>query len=371
MFFLVLKVGVKLKRIVLKKSMAGLVVFAFFCLSHFQAWGVVLHPGAGDPNLVDWVDRPANDVVGRWGENASCVAIAPNYVLTTRHQGGGVGTAVEIGGVTYTVESVWNHPNRAHPTQPEYSVVDLRVAKLHSANLSEYVDLYTDTDEPNHSGYMAVGGFGLGRRKDGELTSGGKVYGYSWQNRSVYKNFTQRWGTNIVTAAQNNMTSSNGSGTIKYNLDIVFSAFDDPGDTVYEASVAEFDSGGGWFIDDGGEWKLAGITRGVEHASIAQAWFRESADPNELDPDTIYAMRVSSYAGWIVSKLDVCATVEEADFDGDCVVGMSDLREFGANWLRDDCSAGNNFCEGSDMRTDGVVDLMDLARFRMGWDGGT
>ncbi len=58
-------------------------------------WGIVLHTD-NEPNLATWVDRPSTGVVGRWGTNASCVAIAPNYVITTRHQGISSGTTVEF-----------------------------------------------------------------------------------------------------------------------------------------------------------------------------------------------------------------------------------------------------------------------------------
>lgn len=43
------------------------------------AWGVVLHPD-NEPNLATWTGKPHNDVVGRWGTNASCVVVAPNYI---------------------------------------------------------------------------------------------------------------------------------------------------------------------------------------------------------------------------------------------------------------------------------------------------
>src|SRR6478672_1424280 len=62
---------------------------------------VIIHPE--DDATAGTIPRPTGNVVGQWSTNASCVAIRPNYVLTTRHQGGGVGTTVTFGGTQYVV----------------------------------------------------------------------------------------------------------------------------------------------------------------------------------------------------------------------------------------------------------------------------
>src|SRR5687767_2067050 len=59
---------------------------------------VIVHPGE------TVTEAALQNVVGSWGTNASAVAIAPNYILTTRHQGGGVGTPVVFGGTSYVVD---------------------------------------------------------------------------------------------------------------------------------------------------------------------------------------------------------------------------------------------------------------------------
>ncbi|KKK99587.1 hypothetical protein LCGC14_2631240, partial [marine sediment metagenome] len=59
-------------------------------------------------------------------------------------------------------------------------------------DLQSYVDVFTDfneVDEPN----IVIGGFGLGRDPNNDLTTGGKLYGYSWQNRDFYLNHFQRY----------------------------------------------------------------------------------------------------------------------------------------------------------------------------------
>jgi len=340
---------------------------------------VVLHPD-GEPNLLVWTDRPEANVVGRWGDNASCVVIAPNYIITTRHQSGGTDTAVVIGGVTYTIDDMWYHPDNPypHPLYSDYKVVDLRIVKLHSANLESYVDLYTQRNEISEPDDTVLAGYGLGRKPDGLLQTGGVTYGYQWQDRLIYdeqtqqwvkNNFTQRWGTNRISGTEDNFLAANYNGTIKYNLDLVVAEFNDPNTTLYESSVAEFDSGGGWFINSGGGWKVAGINWGVEHAPDKEAWFRNNIDPNAPDPDKLYSMRISSYADWLISKIDpVCTGPVAGDFNGDCVVDELDLMEFGENWLRNDCGCDNNFCQGSDVKpVDGWVDLVDFSKLAIIW----
>src|SRR5688572_21595776 len=72
---------------------------------------VINHPSE-DVTVATLVNPPAA-VVGRWdvdgAANASAVAIAPNYVLTTRHQvSGAVGSIVQFGGTRYRVAQIDN-----------------------------------------------------------------------------------------------------------------------------------------------------------------------------------------------------------------------------------------------------------------------
>ena len=73
-----------------------------FLYQQTVARGVVLHP-AGEPNLAT-MDKPDSNIVGRWGSNASCVPIAPNFVITTQHQSSTAGIDVVINGTTYNAE---------------------------------------------------------------------------------------------------------------------------------------------------------------------------------------------------------------------------------------------------------------------------
>ena len=53
-----------------------------------SAQAVIIQPQDDPPTALS---RPVDAVVGRWDTNASAVAIGPDWILTTRHHGGGVG----------------------------------------------------------------------------------------------------------------------------------------------------------------------------------------------------------------------------------------------------------------------------------------
>ncbi len=221
---------------------------------------LVLHP-AGDGAVVT---RPADAVVGQWlGSNqASLVVVSPDYAVTTQHQGGGIGTLVSIDGTQYKVNAITNHPT-----------ADLRVVKLVTladtpANLTDFVSIYTDTDE---AGQTAVfGGYGEGR---GSAVAGG----YNWAgagSRSL------RWGSNVI----------DNTGTAGAN-DVLIADFDSHANgALGEATLATGDSGGGYFLFDSGEWKVAALHRAV--ANPGQALYSPT-------PEYIDGVRLSSYSTFI------------------------------------------------------------------------
>jgi len=337
-----------------------MVMVMLSCLLSGTALAIVLHPGECEPNLVEWTDRPHDDVVGRWGNNASCVAVSPNCVITTRHQGGGVGTAVRIAGLLYRVEEVWNYPDNTDPNDDDYGAVDLRIAKLTAARLKNYVDLYTGKDADLLDADIVIGGYGLAR--GAQLKTSGMTYGYAWQDASRYGNQYLRWCTNRIDATPNNVAAPNNNGRMDNNQDCVVADFDNPWTTTYEGAVAVFDSGCGWFIKADEQWRLAGLAWGVEHAENSQTWFRSRDDPNVLDPDEMYALRTNSYADWVHSTLDtICSDPPRADINGDCSVNFADVQRLAAKWLSKGCRQSNLFCDGSDINGDGNVDLEDLA----------
>ncbi len=328
-----------------------LVLMAFLFGAAGSVPGVVLHP-AGEPNLVTWTDRPANNVVGRWWYAASCVAVSSNCVITTQHQTGSV-PWVEIGGKKYTIAQIWNH-----------NTADLRVAKLYGANLANFVDIYEYSNEVGKN--IVIGGYGDGR--GALLQNGGVTYGYQWDGSS---NTTRRFGTNKINRTKNNDTI----GDLTSN--IVIADFDGLGEgqsTLYEGIVADHDSGGGWFIKDGSIWKVAGLCRAVGihyeqghegdlNYMLNESWFRDRDDPTVLDPDYLDAVRLSSYATWIYQTIPDRLPGE---LTGDDWVDFADFAVFASYWLNTDCHAPD-WCLGTDFEPDGDVDWADLAEFTSHW----
>ncbi len=317
------------------------VVLACLVLCDGAAVAIVLHPD-GEPNLAEWTDRPDANMIGRWGSNACCVAVSENAVITTRHQGGGVDTIVEIGGNSYVVADVCN-----------CGAADLRIAELYAANLKCYADIFSDMNEIGQE--VVVSGYGDGR--GGLLQTGGKTYGYSWDNSP---NSTFRLGTNEVD------TTEDDSDVGGYTSDVIVADFDGLGEggfTAYEAALGGRDSGGGWFVKVGESWRLAGLSRAVEHGG--ESWFRNNMFPIVLDPDRIDAVRISSYCGWSVENIPAYVG---GDVSGDGWVDFADFAVLAQYW--GGTCEGPGHCEGADFEPDGDVDGVDLRFLAERWLSG-
>jgi malate synthase len=328
-----------------RTSFLCMAIGLFLSIPCTSVFGLILHPD-NEPSA-GWSGRPSSNVVGRWGSNASCVAISPDCVVTTAHQYGGVGTTVVIGGQTYYVARVERDGG-----------YDVRVAKLRLANLSDYVSVYTGSQEQNKT--MAIGGWGKGR--GAELSYLGTVYGYQW---AAEGNTTLRWGTNKIDDSNDSLDYNSLAHTC------LRSDFDGPGifATDYEAVIAEYDSGGGWFIDTGSEWQLAGLTFTVETRNEypQQAWFKNSTTLAN-DPDRQWAHRVRQYAGWIsttASNLGNCGS-ELADITEDCRVNIDDLKELAGWWASD--PAVDPARDRADINSDTAVNMLDFADLASKWN---
>ncbi|MCX5682477.1 MAG: autotransporter-associated beta strand repeat-containing protein [Planctomycetota bacterium] len=240
----------------------------------------IAYPNSEEPPVMS--DRPADAVVGWWNYNASAVAIGANTIVTTCHQGGGVGTTVSFGGVTYRVAEVF-----------QQSKADLRIARITNmdgspANLTNFVDYNRSTSESTQT--AVIGGFGFGR---GSITP--NYYTWDWTD-----NKTERWGQNYV----ENTTYSIDPAS--FSSQLLWARFDNYGTgnwVDYEACVANYDSGGGWFLKDpdSGQWVVAGLSRGVTHAALGEAWFQAGSGQS---PDVMDGVRLSSYTAWLDSALN-------------------------------------------------------------------
>lgn len=316
------------------------------------AYALILHPD-GEPNLLTWNDRPPDNAVGRWGNNAGCVAISRNCVITTQHQSGKLYTRVEIGGVTYKIDEMWNHP-----------MADLRIAKLIGANLPNFVNINRRRNEAGRK--IVIAGDGAGR--GALLQAQGITYGYEWGNSAIR---IARMGTNRIEGVLDDISIQG------FTSDVIIADFDglDEGNsTIYETIPAVHDSGGGWFTKVSGNWILAGLSRAVDlhyeqgHESdpnyiLYEVWFREKSNPDEPYPDLFDAVRISSYVEWIN---DTVPDVVPGDLNGDDFVDFADFSLFVHHFGRNDCQ-GPNPCLGADFEPDGDVDWGDLAEFCSYW----
>ena len=290
--------------------------------------GLVLHPD-GEPDLETWTDRPHEETVGRWGTNGSCVAVGPNYIVTTRHQGGGTNTSVYFGEppVEYKVRETWFEPDAD-------GRADLRLCRIEKASggpaaLTHYVSPYEDDDEIGSN--VVIGGYGKGR--GGDVLDGDELIGYYWHGEN---NLTQRWGSNDI----GNHTTISWSS---YTFEAIIADFDPLKPyRPFEACLAEWDSGGGWFVDDiDGQWKVAALS-----------WGSNTPGRSLFNPPTnIYAVRIGSYAQWILSITD------RPDTDADGIVDESDNCIDTANWDQHDSDAdGDGDACDDDDDNDGTPD---------------
>lgn len=299
------------------------------CLLSGPAFGVVLHPSQSELTISE---HPLDAVLGRWIPGsasygpASCVAVHPDYILTTRHQGFASGTTVQFdinGDGELTTNETFKVVSALKPDGVDMMLCKIENLDGTAANLVNYVSLFTARNETNKT--YVIGGYG-------KVTGDPVANGYLWSGTT---NDTLTWGTNIV-----NTTSTTTVGS--YTSSVLVSDFDSIAKgTSHEAAIAEWDSGGGWFISVSGEWQLAGLSAYV--STIGESIY--------IPADTNQAIRVSTYIDWIISN----ATVDgDADMDWD--VDADDLAMLLANF---GLTTGCTWAMG-DFNGDGKVNDSDL-----------
>jgi hypothetical protein len=263
----------------------------FILLVTLPAQAIVLHPDDAQPD-----NRP-DGAVGRWSADASCVAvgrsnwITTNYILTTRYQGGSTGVSVYFGEVEYTVAEVFNAPVTKIGCPTDLRICRLETADGREANLTDFVPWYEGTDEIGKT--VVLGGYGRMRGASGTDAEGREFY--EWAGAD---NTTLTWGANSVLSAHN------GYGRAEFRSFTLTLEFDEPDSQ--DAALAEWDFGGGWFYNDGGTWKVVGISA---YAETPNRSFYGSSNPESFG-DTNWAIRISSYAEWIDTTIPKSHTPE-------------------------------------------------------------
>ncbi|AQQ09974.1 hypothetical protein L21SP3_01795 [Sedimentisphaera cyanobacteriorum] len=301
------------------------------------ASGIILHPDYEPP--ASWSGRPPSSVLGRWNSNASCVAVSSGCIITTRHQGGGYGSTVEIDGQDYKAVRIIEHPD---------SEADIRLVRLRYANFDEYAGINSSINERGSD--VVLGGYGKYRDDD---PNNQIDYGYEWTG----DNSQIRWGTNEL--GWLDWKQENGQ------IDLLKLDFDGPGETDYECSIAEYDSGGGVFYNNGKQWLLFGVFYSVDTEYGSRAYYLNPATKLP-EAQEIYAHRTRDFYSWAVqtlSDLSNCGS-NPADIDEDCLINQADIKELSKNWLKNP-PTGN--AAESDVNSDGAVNMLDFAEIFQHW----
>jgi len=281
---------------------------------------------------------------GKFSESMG-TPIGPHHFIAAQHIsiGKSVGTKFYYNGETFTTTAKTNDASS-----------DLTIWTV-AERFSSYAPLYSKTDERTKG--LVVFGRGLDRGVAVTNILGGTTIitnGWKWGA----PNYTQRWGTNLVSTT--NMIGG---------YPVIVANWDAGGD---DCMLTDKDSSGGVFIQDSGVWKLAGI-----NYTIGPAWtYSFSPDGSNqfnaaildfrgdnslygwngsswvlmtsLQKSSFYASRISSRYGWITNNVtdfdqdvdllpdwwekkytnSTTAMVASADMDGD---SLSNLKEYTAD----------------------------------------
>jgi hypothetical protein len=210
--------------------------------------------------------------------------IGPFYFVTAQHIGIQSNT-LTYHGVDYSVVRWFDDP-----------ASDLRIFEV-SQPFPSYAPLYSASNEVGQT--LVV--IGRGTQRGDPVYLGNTLLGWYWGTQDS----VQRWGENQVTGVQDNL---------------LFATFDQNG-TSNEAHLSAGDSGGAFFINDNGTWKLAGINYAVDgpyHFSPGDSGFVGAlfdtrglydADGQFISgaapvPSAMYATRISNRLSWIRSVID-------------------------------------------------------------------
>lgn len=251
------------------------------------------------------------DLQGRWNGFLG-TPVAPNLFLTAKHVGGSVGDVFQFQGVNYTTVQSYGDPES-----------DLRLWRI-CGGFPMFATLYTKSNELGKPLVL----FGRGLTRGSEIVVDGfpqaEAKGWRWGgSRGV-----MRWGENLVSQA----LDGSGLPDLDTTGELLASEFNQNGGD-NEAHLASGDSGGAVFIQDGDQWKLAGINYAVDgpfntdddpedsgfnaalydkgglYEKSGDAWVLVADTPINA-PSRFYATRVSARQGWINGIIDTWSAVQ-------------------------------------------------------------
>lgn len=167
--------------------------------------------------------------------------ISPKHFVTATHlgQGGLPNQPMFFNGVEDKTFTLKNAGLQVGIPGTDFSIFEIW------ETFESYAPLYQGGDETGKEVFIC--GRGLGRGS--ALTKGNETVGWKWGNNTTY---ADRWGVNVITASQ-----------LRNGNDFIYTTFDPDGVT-HECALTGNDSGGGWFIKEGGIWKLAAVSSTVD-----------------------------------------------------------------------------------------------------------
>jgi hypothetical protein len=205
--------------------------------------------------------------------DGSCVAIAPNWIITASHVAdyGGSGTLI-INNSSYLKKEIIYHETA--------DIALIRYDKIFPG----YYPLHSGKSLLNSNVILIGYGF---------VGTVGKSFGQYYFNDSGTGRGTRRWGSNKISSLE----------SWDYDVPPDFSStgfvmkFDASGT---EAGVGVYDSGGGSFVQESGVWKLAGINTSRDVNFFGTGY------------DKTFAVSIPAYSLWINSII-----IGTNDLDGD------------------------------------------------------
>jgi hypothetical protein len=207
--------------------------------------GAVLFYSTADPDYN--TEAPQGDLAGsgwdtqgRWGLYLG-TAIGPYHFITAKHVGGAVGDPFVIEGTSYTVAELFDD-----------SESDLRIARV-TRRLPTAATLYARPDEEGQNVVVFGRGTTRGEPVVADSTLGPQLRGWRWGGPDL----RMKWGENRIERSLDGSALGFGTGML---LRCTF----DPDQGPNECHLSAGDSGGGLFIRDGPQWKLAGVHYAVD-----------------------------------------------------------------------------------------------------------
>lgn len=291
---------------------------------------VLLDEGDGTQNTSAPPNFPHWGYVAQRG-GLSAVYVGNGWVLTARHVPTGT---IWIDGVAYPQDPA----AAVHFENPDLTVPDLRAYRI-LPPFPPYPPLPIAMSTPAvNTEYIAIGrGWDRGDPTSWDPPTGPVINGYTWAGAK-----SMRWGTNLIDETGAMVTIDN---IVTSSIVADFTPIGDAGSTSDEGIVVSGDSGGGMFVQENGDWVLAGIL-------FARSSFTGQPATTSLYGNETLSVDLASYRDQIIPLVrPECS--DEVDNDGDLAIDFPDDPECAS---AEDLSEGFDCADGFDNDFDGEID---------------